>query len=140
MRKGDSDIIIERDRDLLGAYRKVAAMCWRQDEAWERAATSAAPRYYISRQRAVRVLYPMQQGDNSRIEACTGENSRAMYYSLWEKVKALSNTRAYRNKSFGEVVSAAIYEPAPSFFITARTVRLVYKKAKDAARRKRYGR
>jgi hypothetical protein len=130
MSKLDSDIVKSRDNDLMRAYRKVAPSCWTQKEAWEKTIKEKAPRYYISTAQATHILLPMINGDNRRIEKCSNPCHRRMYYSLWARVKELSQKRAYMNKPLNYIVSFAIGMEAPEFFVQPRTARLVFNRYK----------
>jgi len=137
MSKLDTDLRNQRDKDLMAAYRKVAPYCWTQNEAWERASKSVAPRYYTSVAHANYILSPMTHGDNSRIEKLANSNLRRMYYSLWNKVLELSVQREYVGKSLRYIVSFAIGQSAPEFFLAPRSVRLTFLREKRCKLSKR---
>lgn len=122
--KNDYDISRQFQDDLIKAYNRVAPTCLMQSDAWEKTVKQPAPRYYISAKQASQILSPMVQGDFSRVDMML-PNKRRMYYSLLEKVIELSEKRAFVGKSLTYIVQFAVSSPAPEFFITGSSFRVI---------------
>jgi hypothetical protein len=66
----------------------------------------------------------MIQGDFARVDMMM-PNRRRMYYSLLDKVIELSEKRAFVGKSLIYIVSFAVASPAPEFFVTHQSFRVI---------------
>ena len=122
--KNDYDITRQFQNDLIKAYNRVAPTCLMQSQAWEKTVKQPAPRYYITAKQALQVLSPMMQGDFTHVDMMI-PNKRRMYYSLYEKTIELSEKRAFVGKSLTYIVQFAVASPAPEFFITSSSFRVI---------------
>ena len=120
-----TDLHIQRMYDLLDVYREVAPDCWSQGEAWMRTVKHKAPRYYITPERARNIISLMINGDMSVLDRMR-PNKKRMYLSLYETMERLLQKRAYSNKPLIFVLSFAVIQPAPEFFITPDYMRIMF--------------
>lgn len=125
MSKSNYDLTRQQHEDLLAAYREVCGSCWTQQEAWEKTAKHAAPRYYITPKAAYNKLSRMVQGDTSEIDSLS-DNRRRLYYSLFEKLKDLSQRKDLIGKSLWFLCPILVMQPAPEFFIKSKTVKDIF--------------
>jgi hypothetical protein len=122
--KKDYDISRQFQDDLIKAYNSVAPKCYSQEDAYKLTVKQPAPRYYVSAKQAAQILSPMIQGDFARVDMMM-PNRRRMYYSLLDKVIELSEKRAFVGKSLIYIVSFAVASPAPEFFVTHQSFRVI---------------
>lgn len=122
--KNDYDITRQFQDDLIKAYNKVAPTCLMQDDAYKKTVKQPAPRYYVSAKQATQILSPMVHGDFTRVDMML-PNKRRMYYSLLEKVIELSEKRAFVGKPLTYIVQFAVSSPAPEFFISGGSFRII---------------
>lgn len=109
--------------DMMNVYKEVYSSCWSQREAWEKTIHHKAPRYYISPKRAYLTLSPMFfYGDFSALEKMKPARRR-MYMSLYETVKKLANKPSYVGMSLRKIISYAISQEAPEFFVDWESMR-----------------
>ena len=111
--------------DVLTAYREVAPRCHTQKEAWEKTARHPAPRYYITPRQAWCRLRLMVRGDFSEVDNMKPIRKR-MYYSLFEKLKEMSQKREFLGCSLYFICQFLVSEPAPEFFIGGDAVKRIF--------------
>jgi hypothetical protein len=122
--KNDYDISKQYQDDMISAYNKVAPTCLMQMDAYRKAVKQPAPRYYGSARQAAQVLAPMMRGNFERVDMMI-PNRRRMYYSLFEKVLEMSEKRAFVGKPLSYIVAFAVSSPAPEFFTTPESFRVL---------------
>lgn len=111
---------------LMDAYRKVYRFCWTQQEAWEKAVKSEAPRYYVSAKQAYLVLLPMVRGERGHLDVMKPEKKR-MYESLFDKVMNAAQRPEFVGMSLHSIVPHVIREKAPEFFIGSESIRKTFR-------------
>lgn len=111
--------------DVLTAYREVAPRCRTQSEAWEKTAKHPAPRYYITPRQAWNRLRLMARGDFSEVD-CMKSTRKRMYYSLFERMKEMSQRREFIGCSLWFICQFLVSEPAPEFFIGGEAVKRIF--------------
>lgn len=129
MTKQNYDITRMQRDALLAAYCDVCAHYrpWSQQDAYAKTAKHPAPRYYVTAKEAYEKLRRMAVGDNSVVDAL-GDSKRRMYYSLFERLKELTQRREYVNKSLWFLCPILVSLPAPEFFMSPRTVKDIHVK------------
>lgn len=144
MTKNNYDITRLQREALRKAYCDVCKRSrpWSQQDAYVKTAKHPAPRYYITAKEAYEKLRRMAVGDNSIVDAL-GDSKRRLYYSLFERMKELSQRKEYVNKSLWFLCPILVSLPAPEFFLSPRTVKDIFVKyrlyGKDFRHREVYG-
>lgn len=83
-----------------------------------------APRYYVTPKQAYQVISPMMKGDFERVDLMA-PTRRNLYYSLFEQVIRLSETREFIGKSLFYIMQYAVIQPAPEFFLSPTRARII---------------
>lgn len=135
MERGNYKQIEDMRSALMDAYRKVYRFCWTQQEAWEKAVRSEAPRYYVSAKSAYLVLLPMARGDRSHLEGMVPEKKR-MYESLFERVMEAAQRPEFLGCSLRSIIPHVINEKAPEFFIGSESIRKTFRHMRRRQRTK----
>lgn len=115
MSKTNAEIELQRQNDLLEAYKAAIKTSCSSTEACEKAVKMPAPRYYVTPKQAYQVVMHMMKGDFELVDMMQS-NRRRMYYSLFDKVVELSEKRAFVNKSLWYIMPFAVTCSAPEFF------------------------
>lgn len=117
--------------DIMAAYRNVnkTCDCRTQQEAYELTILQPAPRYYVSASKARAYVTPLLRGDSTEL-AKLQPLRRQMYQSLAETVVRLSQKRQFIGKSSSYILTFAVKEPAPRFFIGTESLRKIHRKQK----------
>ena len=133
MKRGNYKLIEEMREALMKAYCDVYRFCWNQQEAWEKAVRSEAPRYYVSAKQAYLVLLPMVRGERKHLEVMTPEKKR-MYESLFDKVMFAAQRPEFVGMSLHAIVPHVICEKAPEFFVGSESIRKTWRMMKRRER------
>lgn len=104
-------------KDLMDAYKKVAPLCWTQQEAYNRMVKQPAPRYYVTAKQAYQVIARMAKGDFERVNMMLPLRRR-MYYTLFDEFVRLCEKPTFYGTSVWFIVQHAVERPAPEFFIS----------------------
>lgn len=130
------DFIPERDKELYEAYRK--AMRDRSvkshQEAIEMAINSKASRFYISTFQAYRGILRIRRGEKK--EGTRPVRDR-MINDIYERVKELSGRREFKGCSIFFITSFAVFQEAPSFYISYSRALSIISKLKRERRKTR---
>ena len=113
------DFTRQRNRDILRAYRQQLAKASYivMPEIFQRVADSPASRFWVSEERAAVVVSRMLVGKPfSRMR----RNKREMFEEIFRRFLVLREQ--YPDKSVYELTSIVVNQPAPKFYLTARTV------------------
>ncbi len=88
-------------------------------QVYQRAAKSPTSRFWVSEERAYNVLLAFRRNDPPALKG----TRRRMYMDLWERVCDLLDDDA--DLSFADAVHAAVNSPAPEFYLTPQSVRVI---------------
>lgn len=113
------DFTRQRNQDILRAYREQLAKASYivMPEIFQRIADSPASRFWVSEERAAVEVSRMLVGKPfSRMRA----NKREMFEEIFRRFLALREQ--FPGKSVYELTSIVVNQPAPKFYLTARTV------------------
>lgn len=113
------DFTRQRNQDILRAYREQLAKASYivMPEIFQRVADSPASRFWVSEERAAVEVSRMLAGKPfSRMR----KNKREMFEEIFRRFLALREQ--YPGKSVYELTSIVVNQPAPKFYLTARTV------------------
>ncbi len=118
-----SDFSGQRNAELEAAFRRVAAMrhVTSTREIFRRVAASPASRFWVSEQRAAEVIGRMLKGDN--LDSMRPKR-RQMFLRILEL--ALAFRRANPGASLTAAAFHAVNSPAPEFYITPESARVIY--------------
>jgi hypothetical protein len=118
----------EMKNDLMRVYREVSESheCRSQSCAYEETVRHEAPRFYVDARWALQRISPMLRGDRSQLERIS-PLMREMYEDLFNVVVRLSQEERYRGKSMTKLLSAAVLEPAPRFYISVGRMAQIWK-------------
>ena len=113
------DFTRQRNCDILRAYREQLAKASYivMPEIFQRVADSPASRFWVSEERAAVEVSRMLVGKPfSRMR----RNKREMFEEIFRRFLVLREQ--YPDKSVYELTSIVVNQPAPKFYLTARTV------------------
>lgn len=113
------DFTWQRNKDLLRAYREQLAKASYivMPEIFQLVADSPASRFWVSEERAAIVVARMLA---RKPLLMMRDNRREMFEEIYRRFLLLRNE--YPRKSVYELVSVIVNQPAPKFYLTARTV------------------
>lgn len=129
MTKTDFSLTARQREDIMKAYCDVANTCHSQKEAYMKVAAHPAPRYYVSPKQAFERLRRMVVGDFTVVDAMT-EPRRRMYYSLFDRLKKVSQRKEFIGESLHSICQFLVGEPAPEFFLSPESVQYIFNKCK----------
>ncbi len=115
----------ERDNDLMNVYRlamKNAKYPVNLTEILTRVVNSPSKRFWVSSERASNVISEMYAGKDL---AGMKQNKRLMFREIFRRVKQLQQLSQYKNYRLSELVSIVIEQPAPRFYITADSAKII---------------
>lgn len=105
---GERSILKERNEAIVEAFYKKLRVCASTAEAFSALQEEPAPRFYVSRSMALRVLSAMRKGLHLPIKDA---NRKAMYKELYRRWSARSFCR---DAEFDAVLN----EQAPSYYLS----------------------
>lgn len=82
-------------------------------------------RFWVSEERAAIVIAKMFRGD--KLEKMR-PNAREMYFEIYKRV--VSEMETYPDKSIAEIIFQVIRQPAPKFYLTPDTARVIVTRIK----------
>lgn len=109
----------ERNRDLLRVYHEklASATFIVMPVIFELVAQSPASRFWVSEERAAIVISAMEAG---KPLLRMRDNKREMFEEIYRRYTVLREQ--YPEKSTNELAARIVNQPAPKFYLTARTV------------------
>lgn len=109
----------ERNRDLLRVYHEklASATFIVMPVIFELVAQSPASRFWVSEERAAIVISAMEAG---KPLLRMRDNKREMFEEIYRRYTVLR--KQYPEKSTNELTARIVNQPAPKFYLTARTV------------------
>lgn len=112
----------QRNEDLYRAYRNAIADC-RQiyvNELYIRIANSPSIRFWVSEERAAIVLSKMLKGDRLLYMRPL---KREMFYAIFEEYTRLKSL--YPDCNISELAFLAVRQPAPKFYLTPGSAKVI---------------
>lgn len=123
----------QRDLDLLRAYRQAAAAASFIDRSIFKAVVALpSERFWVSEERAVRVVSAMLAGKPLHLSPCKQE----MFGEIYRR--ALFFLRANPSLSLTDVISRVLSQRAPKFYLTPESARVIISRSpyiREARRR-----
>ena len=118
----------ERDRAVFDAYNEaIKHQTFKtQEDAFEYVRTHAAPRFFIEPEFCTTVICRMLRGEPMGIK---GEHQMRKFNVLFHRYKEFLSA----NPTYSSIVicSIIVNEPAPEFFISNRSVRLIIARQRE---------
>lgn len=117
----------ERDKDLMRAYHEQLASCDTivLSDIFRNVVEMPSARFWVSEERAAIVIARMFRGD--KLEKMR-PNAREMYFEIYKRV--VSEMETYPDKSIAEIIFQVIRQPAPKFYLTPDTARVIVTRIK----------
>ena len=117
----------ERDKDLMRAYREQIAICDTivLSEIFTKVVLMPASRFWVSEERACIVIGKMMRGDLLHKLRPT---TREMYLEIYRRVCSIKKEQP--NKPLSEIVFHVVGQPAPQFYLTPDSARVIVTKIK----------
>lgn len=114
--------------ELMVVYRKVLREndYYTQTAVFDMTVRHPASRFFIDPRRAYQNIYPMLRGDYSRLEKMKPLRQE-MYKTLLDLVMKLSQKPKFSGKSPFYIVTYAVQQPAPRFYIGVEQMRKVFR-------------
>lgn len=112
----------ERNEDIMRAYKQEIARCERifLPEVFNRIVNMPSKRFWVSAERAAIVISSMMRGDTL---AYMRPTKREMFQEIYRRVKILQEK--HPNMSIYEMALNVVSEPAPKFYITAGSAKVI---------------
>ena len=119
----------ERDRDLMRAYNQLLAQknFISLSDIYEEVVEMPSLRFWVSEERAAVVLASMDKGN--RLTSMS-KNKREMFRELYRRAKAVKHKFPFLTIS--EIAFKVVRQPAPKFYLTPGTAKVIICKAKKA--------
>lgn len=117
----------ERDKDLMRAYHEQLESCDAivLSDIFRNVVEMPSARFWVSEERAAIVIARMFRGD--KLEKMR-PNAREMYFEIYKRV--VSEREKYPDKSIAEIVFHVIRQPAPKFYLTPDSARVIVTRIK----------
>lgn len=121
----------ERNADLVRAYREQIARLYEEkdstnlDEVFTRTASAPARRFYVTPERAAIVVQQIHKGLSI---ASMRPPRREMFMEIYSRVRALRQEKP--QWSLARLCTAVVQQPAPSFYLTPKSVKVIIYKIK----------
>ena len=117
----------ERDKDLMRAYHEQLASCDTivLSDIFRKVVAMPSARFWVSEERAAVVIGSMLRGD--KLEKMR-TNAMEMYFEIYKRF--ISERGKYPDKSIAEIVFHVIRQPAPKFYLTPDSARVIVTRIK----------
>lgn len=118
----------DRDNDLMRAYREQMAACEVivLSEIFEKVVQMPTKRFWVSEERAYTVIKAMMRGKGLHGMRTT---TREMYTEIYKRVCRMRASTP--EKPIAQIVFAVIRQPAPQFYLTPGSARVIVTKIKS---------
>lgn len=125
----------ERIDDLMRAYDEYLASCdyIRMSDVYNNIVNMPSRRFWVSDIRAALVVAAMMRGDAHLEKMC--QSKREMYEEIYRRVTLMHEK--YPEKTTSELCAMVVMQPAPKFYLTPGSAKIMVCKArKEWIRRK----
>ena len=119
----------ERNDDLMRAYKEQISSCDNVylPSLFARVVKSPSKRFWVSVERASIIIAEMRRGNKLTNMRPT---KRAMFEEIYRRVMILK--KAHPEQSYSQLVFEVIQEPAPQFYLTPKSAKVIICKARKA--------
>ncbi|MGM9694761.1 MAG: hypothetical protein ACI3YC_07115 [Alloprevotella sp.] len=113
------DFTEERNKEIMKVFRQKLSdvQVIVKPQIFQMVADSPASRFWVSEKRAAIVVGAMESGKGL---PKMRDNKREMFEEIYRRFLLLK--RKFPRKPIFELVSTIVYQPAPKFYLTARTI------------------
>lgn len=117
----------ERSMDLLRAYFLCIESCKRvrMPDIFDNVINMPATRFWVSSPRTKVVIAAIESGDDL---SYMRPNKKEMFFEIHRRVKHLQSS--HPNRSLSQLVDIAIVQPAPKFYLSASSAKIIILKAR----------
>lgn len=117
----------ERNNDLMAAYHQLmeATEYINHQTIFKEVVNMPAPRFYVSEERAKIVLYWLMRGDS--LDKML-PNRREMFQEIYRRVMELRKKQP--ELTVFELAIKVVHQPAPKFYLTPDSAKIIILKAK----------
>lgn len=124
----------ERNEDIMRAYKQELAQCKQVflPDVFNRVVNMPSKRFWVSAERAAIVISSMMRGDTLSQMRPT---KRRMFQEIYRRVKILQEQNP--NMSIYEMSLKVVQEPAPEFYITAGSAKVIIYRIRKQWHKKR---
>ena len=125
----------ERINDLMRVYDEYLASCdyIKMPDVYNNIVNMPARRFYVSDIRAALVVSSMIRGEARLDKMCASK--REMYEEIYCRVAALREK--YPTKTTSELCAMVVMQPAPKFYLTPGSAKIMVCKARKEWKRKK---
>lgn len=134
MPQKSEELQIQKCTDLMAAYRSVVSSCSTQQQAWKRTVDSPAPRFYVTHFQAYQRMLQFYKKDPAINKLPLLQ--KRQYEALYEVCLRMSQQKEYLGMSLYQLTQFAILQPAPSFFVSVKSMPRFFQLAKQYERDK----
>lgn len=113
---------LEREADLLRAYRSCIASCNKivLPDIYQQVVKMPAKRFWVSEERTAIVISQMYRGDKL---LKMNKNKRDMFNEIFRRVKKLRREKP--DLPLNKIVHEVVHQQAPEFYITPGSARII---------------
>ncbi len=131
-KRGCFEFRTERNADLLAAYRRQFSPSEAPaDDILAATVAQPSKRFWVSERRATVVVSRMLRGESLH---GMRPNTRLMYNEICRRVIAAQAQAGFAAAPLTEIVSTIIEQPAPCFYLTPQSARVILSRIRQAAR------
>ena len=118
----------ERNNDLMRAYIEEIESCDNivLPQVFSRIVNKPSKRFWVSAERAAIVVSSMMRGDH--LTTMSYSTRKEMFYEIYNRVVELK--KKYPTKSIYELTCQVVLEPAPKFYLTAGSAKVIIHRTK----------
>ena len=118
----------ERNNNLLRLYHQLISevryIC--SEEIYRKMSNSPSDRFWVSEERALIVVLQIMKGDTL---LGMGKNKRDMFFEIYRRAMAMKERCP--NLSLTKIVFRVVRQPAPKFYLTEGSIKVIISKIKS---------
>lgn len=118
----------ERNNNLLRLYHQLISevkfIC--SEEIYRKMADSPSDRFWVSEERALIVVLQIMKGDTL---LGMGKNKRDMFFEIYKRATIMK--QKYPTLSLTKIIFKVVRQPAPKFYLTEGSIKVIISKIKS---------
>ena len=118
----------ERNNNLLRLYHQLISevkfIC--SEEIYRKMADSPSDRFWVSEERALIVVLQIMKGDTL---LGMGKNKRDMFFEIYRRATIMK--QKYPTLSLTKIIFKVVRQPAPKFYLTEGSIKVIISKIKS---------
>ena len=118
----------ERNNNLLRLYHQLISevkfIC--SEEIYRKMADSPSDRFWVSEERALIVVLQIMKGDTL---LSMGKNKRDMFFEIYRRATIMK--QKYPTLSLTKIMFKVVRQPAPKFYLTEGSIKVIISKIKS---------